>query len=133
MPRSRAIVWMDSRQASVFRFGAEDLAHDRLRADTPFLKVNHKAGRWRAGRPAADLDFLDRIIDALRGTRIWCLAGPDGAKDELVSYLDRYKDRDGHIAALRDQLVSISSMDRPTDDGVLVQARQTLGPSAAAP
>ena len=75
----------------------------------------------------------DVQIDALRGTRIWCLAGPDGAKDELVSYLDRYKDRDGHIAALRDQLVSISSMDRPTDDGVLVQARQTLGPSAAAP
>ena len=132
MPLSRAIVWMDSRQASIFRFGAEDLAHDRLRADTPFLKVSHKAGCLRAGRPAADLDFLDRIIDALRGTHIWCLAGPDGAKDDLVSYLDRYKDRDGHIAGLRDRLVSVAPMDWPTDDGVLLQALRTLGPSAAA-
>lgn len=131
MPLSRAIVWMDSHQASVFRFGANDLARDQLRADKPFLKVSHKAGRMRAGRPAADLDFLDRVIDSLRGTRVWCLTGPDNTKDELVNYLDRYKDRDGHIAGLRDQLVSISSMDRPTDDGLLLQAHQTAGSSPA--
>lgn len=131
MSLSRAIVWMDSRQASIFRFGAEDLARDQLRADKPFLRVGHKAGRMRAGRPAADLDFLDRVIDSLRGTRIWCLVGPDSTKDELVSYLDRYKDRDGHIAGLRDQLVSISSMDRPTDEGLLMQAHQAAGASAA--
>jgi hypothetical protein len=132
MPLSRAIVWMDSRQASVFRFGADELVRDQLRADKPFLKVDHKAGRLRAGRPAADLDFLDRVIDSLRGTRVWCLAGPDSAKDELISYLDRYKDRDGHVADLRNQLVSISAMDRPTDDGLLMQARQAVGSSAAA-
>lgn len=123
MPLSRAIVWMDSRQASVFRFGAGDLAPDRLRADSPFLKVDHKAGRMRAGRAAADLDFLDRVIDALRGTRVWCLTGPDGTKDELVGYLDCYKDRDGHIASLRSQLLCISSMPTPTDEGLLIEAR----------
>lgn len=37
MSLSRAIVWMDSRQASVFRFGADDLARDQLRANKPFL------------------------------------------------------------------------------------------------
>lgn len=56
MPLSRAIVWMASRPASVFRFGASDPAQDRPRADTPFLKVDHRAGRLHAGRPAADLD-----------------------------------------------------------------------------
>jgi hypothetical protein len=122
MPLSQAIVWMDSRQASVFRFGPDDLAQDRLRADTPFLKVDHKAGRMHAGRPAADLDFLDRVIDSLRGTRVWCLAGPDGTKDELVGYLDRYKDRDGHVAMLRAQLLCISPMDRLTDEGLLTEA-----------
>ena len=84
MPLSRAIVWMDSRQARVFRFGASQLAQGRLRADSPFLRVGHKAGTMHARRPAADLDFLDRVIDSLRGTRAWWLAGPDGTKDELV-------------------------------------------------
>ena len=123
MPLSRAIVWIDSRQASVFRFGADDLAQDRLRADAPFLKVDHRAGRMRAGRPAADLDFLDRVIDSLRGARVWCLTGPDGVKDELVDYLDKYKDRDGHIAGLRQQLLCVSAMERPTDEGLRTEAR----------
>lgn len=118
-PDSHAIVWMDSGEASVFRFGGDEPDPDRLRADRPFLKVHHKAGRLRAGRPAGDFDFFDRIIDALRRTRLWFLAGPDRAKDELLDYLDKYKTRDGHIAKLRAQLVGISAMDRPTDDGLV--------------
>jgi hypothetical protein len=126
MPLSRAIVWMDSREARVFRFGADDLERDQLRADRPFLRVNHRAGAMRAGRPAADLDFLDRVIDSLRGTHLWCLAGPDSTKNELVGYLDKYKDRDGHIAQLRLQLLDISSMDPPTDGDLIRQARQAV-------
>ncbi len=126
MPLSRAIVWMDSREAHVFRFGAGDLERDQLRADRPFLKVNHRAGAMRAGRPAADLDFLDRIIDSLRGTHLWCLAGPDSTKDDLVDYLDKYKDRDGHIAQLRLHLLGVASMDRPSDGDLIRQARQTV-------
>ena len=131
MPLSQAIVWMDSGRASIFRFGANDFQQRGLSADRPFLKVDHKAGRMHAGRPAADLDFLDRVIDALRGTRVWCLAGHDGAKNELVNYLDRYKDRDGHIARLRQQLLCISSIERPTDAGLLLQARQAAEASGA--
>jgi hypothetical protein len=130
MPRSRAIVWMDSRQASVFMFGADEVEQAQLRADSPYLKVNHKAGCMRAGRPAADLDFFDRVIDSLRGIRIWCLAGPDDAKSDLINYLDKYKNRDGHIAALRLQLFSVTSMDRPTDYGLLDMARQLQNASA---
>ena len=105
--------------------------HTRLRklVMQPF---SAKASQGRRDRIQAFCDdFLDRVIDSLRGTRIWCLVGPDSTKDELVSYLDRYKDRDGHIAGLRDQLVSISSMDRPTDEGLLMQAHQAAGASAA--
>lgn len=130
MPLSRAIVWMDSRQARVFRFGASEFAQGRLRADSPYLRVGHKAGRLHAGRPAADLDFVDRVIDSLRGTRAWCLAGPDGTKDELVGYLDRYKAAMGISPGLRQQLLCISSMERPTDDGLLLEARRAAATRA---
>jgi hypothetical protein len=123
MPRSRAIVWMDSREASIFRFGSDEVEQAELRADNPYLKVRHKAGSMGAGRPAADLDFFDRVIDSLRGTRLWYLTGPDGTKQDLVGYLDKYKTRDGHIAELCQHLARVSNMDRPTDDGLLELAR----------
>ena len=119
MPRSRAIVWMDAREASVFRFGADEIERTGLRADNPSLKVSHKAGSLGAGRPAADFDFFDRVIDSLRGTRQWYLVGPDGTKQGLVDYLDKYKSRDGHIADLCRHLAGISVMGRPTDEALL--------------
>jgi hypothetical protein len=114
---------MDSHGASVFRFGVDQIKEAGLCADKPDLKVNHKAGAMRAGRPAADFDFFDRVIDALRGTCLWYLTGPDGTKQELVDYLDKYRSRDGHIAHLCQHLAGVSSMDRPTDDGLLEHAR----------
>jgi len=123
MSRSRAIVWMDSREASVFRFGADGVDRTQLRADSPCLKVSHKAGSMRAGRPAADLDFFDRVIDSLRGSRQWHLTGPDGTRQDLIDYLEKYKTRDGHIAELCHHLAGVSAMDRPTDDGLLERAR----------
>jgi hypothetical protein len=110
---------MDCREASVFRFGADEVDRAQLGADNPCLKVSHKAGSMRAGRPAADVDF----IDSLRGTRQWYLTGPDGTRQDLVDYLEKYKARDGHIADLCQHLAGISAMDRPTDDGLLERAR----------
>jgi hypothetical protein len=115
---------MDAREASVFRFGTDEIEQARLRADTPCLKVNHKAGSMRAGRPAADFDFFDRVIDSLRGTQAWHLTGPDGTKQDLVDYLDRYRTRDGHIEDLCQHLAGVFAMDRPTDDGLLECARR---------
>ena len=126
MPHSRAIVWMDAREATVFRFGvADEIERTGLRADNPYLKVSHKAGSLGAGRPAADLDFFDRVIDSLRGARQWYLVGPDGTKQDLVDYLDKYKSRDGHIAHLCRHLAGVSVMDRPTDAGLLAVPGRT--------
>ncbi len=115
MPNSQAIVWMDSREASVWRFDSADVEQRRLKADTPFLKVNHKAGIMGAGRPLADYDFFDRVIDALRGIGVWSLAGPDTTRDQFLGYLEHYKARDGHIARLLVQLAGVIELAHPTD------------------
>src|SRR5215471_19457451 len=95
MSHSHAVVWMDAREAHVFRFNAQDVEQERIKAHTPFRKVHHKAGVIGAGRTAADLDFYDRIIDSLRGTQEWILAGPGQAKEALLNYLEKYKSLDG--------------------------------------
>lgn len=124
MSNSQAIVWITNREASVFRFGDDDVAHSRLRADAPYLVVKHRIGTMQAGNLAADLALLDRVIDALRGIRTWRLSGPDGARDYLLGYLEKYKDRDGHVAQLLTQLAAVATIVRPTDAALLDLARQ---------
>ena len=124
MPQSQAIVWISNREARVFRFGDDDIAQARLKADAPLLKLTHKTGEMQKGNLSADLALLDRVIDSLRGIRTWRLVGPDTAPEYLLGYLDRYKNRDGHIARLLTQLSGVATVDAPTDAGLLEQARQ---------
>lgn len=124
MPQSRAIVWITNKEARVYRFGDADVAEARLSADKPFLALKHSAGAMQTGNLSADLALLDRVIDALRGTRTWRLCGPDRTRDYLMGYLEQYKTRDGHIARLLTQLSGIAALDQPTDAGLLDQARQ---------
>jgi hypothetical protein len=124
MPRSEAIVWITNREASVYRFGDADVAAGRLWADKPELALIHKTGAMQTGNLIADLALLDRVIDALRGVRRWHLTGPDGARDYLLGYLERYKARDGHVARLLTQLAGVAALERPTDDALIDLARQ---------
>jgi stalled ribosome rescue protein Dom34 len=126
MTLSHAIVWMDSREAHVYRFDAQDVEQKRLKAHMPFRKMHHKAGVIGAGRAAADLDFFDRIIDSLRGTREWILAGPGEAKQAFLNFLDKYRAVDGHMTKLSSTLARVEAMDHPTDGELLKHARQTF-------
>jgi len=124
MPQSEAIVWISNREASVYRFGDDDVARGLISADAPVLTLKHKTGAMQTGNLIADLALLDRVIDALRGIRSWRLTGPDGARDYLLGYLERYKSRDGHVARLLTQLAGVATLVRPTDDALLEQSRQ---------
>ena len=44
MTHNHAIVWMDSKEARIFRFNATDVEHEHIKAHNPFRQVHHKAG-----------------------------------------------------------------------------------------
>ena len=54
MSHSHAIVWMDSKEAHVFQFNAEDVEKQRIVAQLPFRKIHHKAGVIGAGHVHLD-------------------------------------------------------------------------------
>ena len=118
MSHSHAVVWMDSKEAHVFRFNAEDVEHERIRSHTPFRKVHHKAGVIGAGHLQLDRDYFDHIIDALRGANEWLLVGPGAAKDQLLHHVA------AHVAWLKEKLVGVEAMDHPTDGELLAHARR---------
>ena len=117
---SHAIVWMDSREARVFRFNASDVERETIAAQNPFRQVHHKAGVIGSGHQALDLSFLDHIVDALRGTTEWLLVGPAQAKLELLRHVEK------SMPWVHAKLVGVEAMDHPTDGELLVQARHAF-------
>ena len=126
MSHSHAVVWMDAREARVFRFNAEDVEQQRIEAHMPFRKVHHKAGVIGSGHPTADAEYFQHIMDSLSGTREWILVGPGQAKEALLNHLEKYKSLDGHVARLCTRLARVEAIDHPTDGELLKHARQAF-------
>jgi stalled ribosome rescue protein Dom34 len=117
MPQSRAIVWMDSREARVFRFSIDDVERQRIRSRRPFRKVHHKAGAIGAGHGHLDLGYFEEIAAALNGVHEWVLTGPGIAKSEMARHVGK------HLPDLQRTLCGLETSDHPTDGALVDQAR----------
>ena len=120
MTHNHAIVWMDSREARIFRFNAADVEQGRVKAHNPFRQVHHKAGVIGAGHMSLDAGFFAQIVGDLEGVTEWLLVGPSGAKQELLHYIDL------HAPTARKSLVGIEALDHPSDGELLDHARRAF-------
>jgi hypothetical protein len=118
MSHSHAIVWMDSTEAHIFRFNAEDVDKARIKAHRPFRKIHHKAGVVGAGHDPLDTAYLGEIAVALDGAQEWLLTGPHGAKEQLLAYVQHSPLR------LKDRLFGVETLDHPTDGQLVDHARR---------
>ncbi|HTR83279.1 MAG TPA: translational machinery protein [Reyranella sp.] len=117
---SHAIVWMDSREAHVFRFSPSDVEEQRVRAHNPFRKVHHRAGTVGDGHMTLDRHYLDQIVQALAGVHEWLLTGPGTAKREMADHIVR------HAPALAQTLCGVQTSNHPTDASLVDQARRSF-------
>ena len=117
MTHSHAIVWMDSREAHVFRFSADDVDRQRIRSRNPFRKVHHKAGAIGAGHVHLDHRYFEDIAAALNGVEEWLLTGPGIAKNEMARHVEQ------RLPDLKSKLCGLNACDHPTDGELIDQAR----------
>jgi stalled ribosome rescue protein Dom34 len=117
MPHSRAIVWIDSREARVFRFSLDEVERRRIKSRNPFRKVHHKAGAIGAGHAHLDRTYFEDIAAALGGVDEWLLTGPGIAKNEMARHVEQ------HLPELRRTLCGLQTSDHPTAGELLEQAR----------
>lgn len=133
MSHSHAVVWIDFKEAHVFRFSAEDAQKERIKAHNPYRKVHHKAGAIGAGHAHSDRAFFDETAEALKGVTEWLLVGPGVAKNDFLRHIDE------HLRPLKATLAGVEPMDHPTDGELLQQARiffkafDNMHPTASAP
>jgi len=115
---AKAIVWMDSSEAHVFRFNAQDVEKARLKAHRPFRKVHHKAGAIGAGHEPLNTAYFTEVSGALEGVHEWLLTGPHGAKEQFLAHVRH------HLPMLEKSLYGVETLDHPTDGQLVDHARR---------
>jgi len=118
MSHTHAVVWLDTKEAHVFQFNAEDVERQRIKAHSPFRKVHHKAGVIGSGHAHDDKAYFDAIVEALQAATEWLVTGPGAAKTEFVKYVET------HAPPLKGRLIGVEAMDHPTDGELLDHARR---------
>lgn len=124
MAHRHAIVWIDSDEASIFSFSAQDVEKRRVKAHEPHRSVRRRSGNVRDGHARDNREFFEAVLVALEAALTddgeWLVVGPGEAKKEFGNYVQ------GHAETLAPRLAGIGSMDRASDEELVGAARKNF-------
>lgn len=112
-----ALVWIDHREARVFRFDATDVERTRVRSSHPDQHLHHKANSGDSGHVRPDKEFLERVTAALVHAGAILITGPANAKTELAHYIEH-----AH-PSLAERISGVETLDHPSDSELIALAR----------
>src|SRR4051812_16351345 len=82
-----AVIWIDHREARIFRFGAADVDRLVLHPDHPTKHIHHKANTIGSGHVSADQDFLRTVAQSVADAGAILITGPANTKHQMMAFL----------------------------------------------
>jgi stalled ribosome rescue protein Dom34 len=117
-PRCYAIVWIDHREADVFRLNETEETKLVINSHTSVQRLHHQSHLDGSVHQPVDTEFFVRVVSALNHTGGTLVAGPGETKFEFERYLRRNRpDLAAHVDA-------IETVDHPGDAGLIALARE---------
>jgi hypothetical protein len=113
-----AVLWIDHHEARIIHFNADDSDTERVRPDKPPRHLHVKAGSASGTHITDEPQFYREVMEALGDAHEILVTGPSTAKIEFVKYLQRRE------VAGRRRVVGVETLDHPTDNEILVEARK---------
>ena len=122
MSFDHVIVWLDHAQAHVIHFTPETAANEIIKTHSTHTKSEKEGGGHRAeggnGRRAESKPYFNDIANALQGALEILIVGPGNEKLAFLKYLLK------HQHDLAEQVISLETVDHPTDLQLLAYARK---------
>ncbi len=114
MSFQHAVVWLDQTEAHVIHFTRDD-------AETEVIKTtsqHQKAGVPNNNRAEEDTTYMDEVIAALTEAKQILVVGPGQEKLALMRHMNKKH------AETADNVVSVETVDHPSDSELLTYARK---------
>ncbi|MFI4903741.1 MAG: translational machinery protein [Burkholderiales bacterium] len=118
MSHYHCVVWIDHREAHVIEFSAEDAERGVVRTKSRHEHLHHKEGAIGSGKRPENRKYYEAVAAAIRDAGEVLIVGPANAKLEFYKYLQ------AHAPAIAERVVSIETVDHPTDGELLKYARR---------
>ena len=116
MSFNHVVVWLDQAEAHVIHFNRDDAETEVIK--TASVHQHRKAGVDISIQAEQDPAYLNEIAAALDGAREILIVGPGQAKLTLIKHLEKQH------AGVADKVVSVETVDHPSDSQLLGYARK---------
>jgi stalled ribosome rescue protein Dom34 len=113
-----AVVWIDSHEARVFHFNADEAEKHVIRPQGSEMERRREK---HTGHPSAHNEhFLEAVTLAIADAGAILVTGPGAEKTELMKHIDRKHPR------LKGAIEAVESADHPSDSELVAHARKAL-------
>jgi stalled ribosome rescue protein Dom34 len=119
---SAALVWIDHREAKIFRVSATEVGQAVVSAHGTGHHLQHKANVHGSGHQGVDTEFFKRVMGALTHTGAILITGPANAKSELKNYIAE------HRPDIGERIAAVQALDHPSDAELIALARKFFRP-----
>lgn len=112
-----AVLWLDHNEARVFHVDPGALSSERFKTNNHDHHIKH-GGRGEHGRTGEDAGFWKSVAASLHPAREILVVGPGDAKAGFMKWVGK------HDHAVADRVVSVETVDHPTDNQLVAYAKK---------
>jgi len=118
MSTNHVIVWLDHAEAHVIHFTPESAESEVIKTQSKHSHLHTKSGIPGSGHAAENAPYFNDVASALKGSLEILIVGPGNEKLALLKHLQKNQ----HDVA--EKVVSVETVDHPTDGQLLAYARK---------
>lgn len=118
MSTYHVVVWIDHKEAHVIHFTPEAAESNVIRTHSTHSNLHVKSGIPGAGHAHESIPYFNNVLEAIQDSAEILLVGPGSEKMEFMKYLlNKHK-------AVAEKVLSVETLDHPTDPQILAYARK---------
>jgi stalled ribosome rescue protein Dom34 len=118
MSFNHVVIWIDHVQAHVIHFNAEAAENEVIKVHSTHPHLHTKSGVMGVGRAPENAHYFDDVADAVKDSLEILIVGPGFEKLALMKHLMK------HQPAIAEKVLSVETVDHPSDGQLLNYARK---------